>query len=90
MPGIDVQPDTIFDPIITRKATAGAVLGLLGIVVIFALGVLITDGDPAVIGAAGLVAPFGGAGFGAMMGAVLGAIESNEQEERDEREARDG
>ncbi len=86
MPRIDAQPDRLFDPIITHRATVGAVLGLIGIVAVFAVGVLVTDGDPAVIGAAGLAAPFGGAGFGAMMGAVLGAIEAADREEAAERD----
>lgn len=79
MPDIDVQPDTLFDPRITRRTAIGAVLGGVGVLMIFAIGVLITGTDPAVIGAAGLAAPFGGAGFGAMMGGVLGAIEVSEE-----------
>ena len=54
---------------------------------IFAVGVLVTGTDPAVIGAAGLAAPFGGAGFGAMMGAVLGAIQVSEAEVAQEQAA---
>ncbi|MDE0802885.1 MAG: hypothetical protein OSA99_06135 [Acidimicrobiales bacterium] len=80
MPDIDVKPDTLFDPRITRRTAIGATLGGVGVLVIFAVGVLITGTDPAVIGAAGLAAPFGGAGFGAMMGAVLGALEVSEED----------
>lgn len=80
MPDIDVQPETLFDPRITRRTAIGATLGGFGVLAIFAVGVLVTGADLAVIGAAGLAAPFGGAGFGAMLGAVLGAIEASEED----------
>lgn len=57
-------------------------------VLFFAIGVVVTGSDLAVIGAAGLAAPFGGAGFGAMLGAVLGAIRCTEEEAAAERAER--
>lgn len=88
MPPIDAQPATLFHPRITRATAVGAALGGIGVIAMFGLGVVVTDSDLAVIGAAGLAAPFGGAGFGAMLGAVLGAIRVAEEEAEAERAER--
>lgn len=74
------EPTFLFEPPILRMASIGAVLGLLTVVAMFTFGALISHSDPWVIAAAGLAAPFGGAGFGAMMGAVLGGLRAAEIE----------
>ena len=79
------EPKILFEPPVPLWTVIGAVLGTVVVVAMFAIGVVLTDSDPAVIGAAGLVAPFGGAGFGAMMGAVLGGIEAAEREAEERR-----
>ena len=79
------QPTFLFEPPIGRMTLIGAVVGLLVVVGMFILGVVLTDIDPWVIGAAGLAAPFGGAGFGAMMGAVLGGLRAAEIEAEERR-----
>lgn len=81
------EPTFLFEPPIVRMATIGAVLGLVTVIAMFTFGALITDSDPWVIGAAGLAAPFGGAGFGAMMGAVLGGLRAAELEAEGRRRA---
>lgn len=83
------QPEFLFEAPIGRSTFIGACIGTIGVVAIFAVGVLMSDMDPAVIGAAGLVAPFGGAGFGAMMGAVLGGLKAGEIEAQERRAARE-
>ena len=70
------QPTFLFEAPIGRMTLIGAIIGTVLVVVMFVAGVLVSDIDPAVIGAAGLAAPFSGAGFGAMMGAVLGGLEA--------------
>ena len=65
----------------------GAVAGALLVVGMFAVGVVLSDIDPWIIAAAGLAAPFGGAGFGAMMGAVLGGLRAAEIEAEERRAA---
>lgn len=74
------EPTFLFEPPILRMATIGAVLGLVLVIAMFTLGALLTHSDPWLIGAAALAAPFGGAGFGAMMGAVLGGLRAAEIE----------
>lgn len=88
MTDVDARTPTLFHPRITRATAIGAALGGVGVVAMFALGVVVTGVDLAVIGAAGLAAPFGGAGFGAMLGAVLSAIRVAEDEAAAERAAR--
>jgi proteasome assembly chaperone (PAC2) family protein len=82
------EPTFLFEPPVGRMTLLGAIGGALLVVALFTIGVVLTDTDPAVIGAAGLVAPFGGAGFGAMMGAVLGGIKAAELEAEERRAAR--
>lgn len=81
------QPTFLFEPPIGRMTLIGAVAGTLLVIGMFTLGVVLTDIDPWIIGAAGLAAPFGGAGFGAMMGAVLGGIRAAEIEAEERRSA---
>lgn len=83
------QPTFLFEPPIGRMTLIGAIAGGLLVVGMFTLSVVLTDIDPWIIGAAGLAAPFGGAGFGAMMGAVLGGLRAAEIEAK-ERRAADG
>ena len=58
----------------------GAIAGFVLVIMMFLIAVVVTGTDSALIGAAGLAAPFGGAGFGAMIGAVLGGIRASETE----------
>lgn len=82
-------PTVLFEEPIGRMTLIGAIIGGVLVVAMFTVGVLVSDMDPAVIGAAGLAAPFGGAGFGAMMGAVLGGIKAAEAEAEERRMSRD-
>lgn len=79
---------TLFGEQIVRGALIGAALGFLGVLAGFAAFVVLADVERTVIGAAGLAAPFGGSGFGAMIGAVLGAIRAAELEDAPERPPR--
>ena len=88
MPPVDHHSQPLFGPTVVRATLVGAVLGLLGVVAMFTAGVLMSGLDPAAIGAAGLAGPFGGAGFGAMIGAVLASIKAHEAEQAEERAAR--
>ncbi len=81
------EPTLLFEPPIGRWTLIGAITGTVLVVGMFVLGVLLADMDPWVIGAAGLAAPFGGAGFGAMMGAVLGGLRAGEIEVEQRRTA---
>lgn len=80
------HPTFLFEEPIGRMTLIGAIIGGALVVAMFTVGVLVSDGDPALIGAAGLAAPFGGAGFGAMMGAVLGGIKAAKAEAEAEAE----
>lgn len=81
------QPTFLFELPIGRMTLIGAIAGGLLVVGMFTLSVVLTDIDPWIIGAAGLAAPFGGAGFGAMMGAVLGGLRAAEIEAEERRSA---
>ena len=76
-----VDRERNFDGAIVRMAVTGGAMGIVLVVGLFAVGILVTGINRNIIAAAGIAAPFGGGGFGAMMGAVLGGIRSHENEE---------
>lgn len=82
-----VDADRHFDAVIVRMAVTGGVMGIVFVVGLFAVGILVTGINRNIIAAAGIAAPFGGGGFGAMLGAVLGGIRSHENEEATRRTA---
>lgn len=61
-------------------ATTGAVLGAAGVMVVAVVLILVTEQSMALLGVAALGAFFGGAGFGAMLGAVLAALRASAEE----------
>lgn len=67
-------PERHFDESTVAWALVGAVVGVVGVAVITAVAILLTDGGTDLIGVAALGAAFGGTGFGAMLGAVLGSL----------------
>ena len=67
-------PDRHFDGSTVSWALAGALTGVVGVGIIAAVAILLTDGGTDLIGVAALGAGFGGTGFGAMLGAVLGSL----------------
>ena len=75
-----MKQEVLFEPPIGRWAVIGAILGLVFVAVGFVAIALLQDLDRTVIGAAALAGPFGGAGFGAMTGGVLGAIKAAEDD----------
>ncbi len=71
----------LFGPTVVRAALIGALLGTIGTVGVIVAAVVASGTDTTVIGIAGLAGPFAGAGFGAMLGAVLGGIKVHEEEQ---------
>ena len=55
-------------------AVAGAALGAAGVGVLAGVAIALTGGGTDLLGVAALGAGFGGTGFGAMLGAVLGSL----------------
>lgn len=63
-----------FEQPIISWAVAGAALGAVTVFATIAVLIVLTKSDGALFAVAGLAAVFGGAGFGAMMGAVLASL----------------
>jgi hypothetical protein len=61
-------------------ATRGAVIGAASVMGVSAVLILLSQESMALLGAAALAALFGGAGFGAMLGAVLAALRADASE----------
>mgnify|MGYP003667056153 CR=1 FL=1 len=70
------ESPSLFEPPVPQWTLLGAIAGALLVVAVFAAAVVISDTDLHVIGAAGLVAPFGGAGIRAH------ELEAQERRER--------
>ena len=63
-----------FDQPIVTWAVTGATLGAVVVLAGAAALIVLTDSDMELMAVAGLAAGFGGTGFGAMMGAILGSL----------------
>lgn len=66
--------ETHFDHDTVRWALIGAIAGVVLVGLIAVVAIALTEGGTDLLGVAALGAAFGGTGFGAMLGAVLGSL----------------
>lgn len=66
--------DQHFDHATVRWAVMGAIGGVALVGIIAGAAIMLSGGGSDLIGVAALGAAFGGTGFGAMLGAVLGSL----------------
>lgn len=80
MPDNPARPELHFAHPTMVWAKTGAALGAVTVLAAAVVMILLTDQSMALLGVAALAAFFGGAGFGAMLGAVLAAVRASGQE----------
>lgn len=80
MPGNPAPPEFYFAHPTMVWAKTGAALGAATVLAVAVVMILLADQSMALLGVAVLAAFFGGAGFGAMLGAVLAAIRASAEE----------
>lgn len=67
-----------FDHPTVAWAKIGATIGAVAVLAVAGVLILVTEQSASLLGVAALGAVFGGAGFGAMLGAVLASIRAGE------------